>query len=184
MYRILRKRPRRGGGDHPSRSGKGDRRHRTADGHDLRQRHHSAAGIGPFGRTRLDAGYDGHHPQPRSERHRRRGPCQTYGQRPFRMGLLPPLRTDVRRRGTGHEASEQRGRRSVRGHHRRNEEGARRQTRHGALHRRPARTGREVQGGREGAYGSRLPHRSVGTALGRHHGRIPELDERTRHPLP
>ena len=100
------------------------------------------------------------------------------------MGLLPPFRTDVRRRGARHETAEQRGRRPVRGHHRRDEEGARRQARHGALHRRPQGTGREVQGGRQGAHGSRFPHQPVGAALGRHHGRVPELDERTRHSLP
>ena len=86
------------------RSGEGDEEHRETDRHEVRRQRDAAAGIGPFGRTRFDAGHDGHDPQPRYERPGRGGRGQAHGQSPFRMGLVPPFRTDVRRRGAGHEA--------------------------------------------------------------------------------
>lgn len=74
------------------------------------------------GARRVDAGYDGHDPEPRTERRGRRRIGQENRQRAFRLGLVPPLRADVRGRRAGHEAAEQGGRRSVRGDHRRDKE--------------------------------------------------------------
>ena len=118
--------PRQGGGhqDAPSRSRAGDEEHRETDRHEVRRQGDAAAGFGPFGRTRLDARHDGHDPQPGYERPGRGGCRQAHGQPPLRMGLVPPFRTDVRRRGAGHEARIEGGPRSVRGHHR----GARRRS--------------------------------------------------------
>ena len=49
-------------------------------------------------RARLDAGHDGHGPQPRAQRRLRRGPRGPHRQRALRVGLLPPARADVRQR--------------------------------------------------------------------------------------
>ena len=75
----------------------------------------SAVGLLPLGRPRLDARHDGHGAQHRAERSDGRGPGQAVGQRAVRLGQLPPLRADVRRRRAGHEAQDQARPRSVRG---------------------------------------------------------------------
>ena len=58
----------------------------------------SAARLGAQRRARLDAGHDGHRPQPRAQRRVGRGPRPRDRQRALRLGLLPPARADVRRR--------------------------------------------------------------------------------------
>ena len=57
-----------------------------------------AARVGPLGRARVDARDAGHGPQPRPERRVGRGPRGDDRQRAVRLGLLPPLRADVRQR--------------------------------------------------------------------------------------
>ena len=58
----------------------------------------SAARQRALGRARLDAGHDGHRPQPRPQRRHRRGAGQEVGLAALRLRLLSPLRADVRRR--------------------------------------------------------------------------------------
>ena len=84
-------------------------------GHEIRRQGDAAAGVGTLGSPRFDARHDGHDPQPGYERPGRGGRRQAYGQPPFRMGLVPPFRTDVRRRGAGHETRIERRPRPVRG---------------------------------------------------------------------
>jgi hypothetical protein len=49
------------------------------------------------GAPRFDAGDDGYDPQPRPQRRHRRRAREGLEQRALRVGLLPPLRRDVRR---------------------------------------------------------------------------------------
>ena len=170
--------------DAPPRGREGDAQHRTPDGHEVRRRADAAARLRAFGRARLDAGHDGHDPQPRHERPGRGGRFETHGQSALRMGLVPPFRADVRRRGAGHEARLEGGPRSVRGDHRRAEGQARREERHGPDHRRPEGTGTELQGGREAADRRGFPRLPLGAAVGRRVRRVRLVDERARHPLP
>ena len=72
--------------------------HRAADRQEVRRPEEPAARVGALGRARLDAGHDGHDPQPRPERPDRRGAGDEDRQPALRVGLLPPLRPDVRRR--------------------------------------------------------------------------------------
>ena len=74
----------------------GHRRHRAADRQEARRSAEPAAGVGPLRRPRLDAGHDGHDPQPRSQRPDGRGAGHQDRQPALRVGLLPPLRPDVR----------------------------------------------------------------------------------------
>ena len=67
-------------------------------GHEVRRPGESAARVRPLRRPRLDAGHDGHDPQPGPQRQDRRRPGAQDRQRALRLGLLPPLRPDVRRR--------------------------------------------------------------------------------------
>ena len=178
--------PRQGGGhqDAPSRSRAGDAEYRETDRHEVRRQGDAAAGFGPFGRTRLDARHDGHDPQSGYERSGRGGCRQAHGQPPLRMGLVPPFRTDVRRRGAGHEARIERGPRPVRGHHRGAEGEARRQERHRPDDRRPEGAGAELQGRRQEADRRGFPGMPLGSALGSRMRRVRLVDERARHPLP
>ena len=63
----------------------------------LRRPVRPAPRVGALGRGRLDAGDDGHDPQPRPQRRRGRGPRRRDGQPPLRLRLVPPPRADVRR---------------------------------------------------------------------------------------
>ena len=74
------------------------RRYRAADRQEVRRPQEPVAGLGPLRRPRLDARHDGHDPQPRSQRPDGRGAGHQDRQRALRVGLLPPLRPDVRRR--------------------------------------------------------------------------------------
>ena len=55
-----------------------------------------AARVGALGRAVLDAGDDGHRPQPRAQRRVGRRAREADRQRALRVRLLPPLRADVR----------------------------------------------------------------------------------------
>ncbi len=98
--RLPRIRARARGARRPRR---GDRRaHRASRGEDrqaLRRHRGSAARVGALRRGDLDAGDDGHDPQPRPERRRRGGPDARHRQRTLRRGLVPPADPDVRRGG-------------------------------------------------------------------------------------
>ena len=72
---------------------------REEHGQEVRRRRRPAARSRALRRARLDAGHDGHDPQPRPQRpDRRRALVAEHRQRALRLGLLPPLRPDVRRR--------------------------------------------------------------------------------------
>ena len=184
MFRILRPRQRGRDPDAPPRSGEGDEKYREAHRHEIRRQGDAAVGVGTLGGPRFDARHDGHDPQPGYERPGRGGRCQTYGQLPFRMGLVPPFRTDVRRRGAGHEARFERGARSVRGVDRCAEREARREKRHRPDDRRPEGAGAQLQGSRKETDRRGFPGKSLGSALGRYLCRIRFVDERACHPLP
>ena len=94
------------------------RRAREADEEEVRRPQEPAARVGALGRPRLDAGHDGHHPQPRPQRPDRGGAGEEDRQPALRLGLLPPLRADVRRRGAGRAEAPRRGSRAVRDGHR------------------------------------------------------------------
>ena len=83
-------------------------------GQEVRRREEPAARLGPLRRARLDAGHDGHDPQPRPQRQDRRGAGEEDRQRALRLGLLPPLRPDVRRRRAGRAEAAGRRPRAVR----------------------------------------------------------------------
>ncbi len=65
---------------------------------DARLDRESAAGLGPLRRQVLDAGHDGHDPQPGTERRCRRGVEAPDQQRSLRFRQLSPLHPDVRQR--------------------------------------------------------------------------------------
>ena len=94
--------------------GSGRRARRAADRQEVRRPEEPAAGLGPLGRARLDAGHDGHDPQPRPERPDRRGAGDEDRQSALCVGLLPPLRADVRRRRARRAEAAGRGSRPVR----------------------------------------------------------------------
>ena len=101
----------------------------------------------------------------------------------FRLGLVPPLRADVRRRGHGPQTGIERGARSLRSGHRhaQGEEG--RAARHRARHRGPQGTRSAFQGADSCPRRPRVPDRSLGTALGCGDGGLPELEQRPRQGL-
>ena len=94
------------------------RRHRAADRQEVRRPEEPAAGVGALRRARLDAGHDGHDPQPRPQRSDGRGAGDEDRQPALRLGLLPPLRPDVRRRRARRAEAAGRGSRAVRDGHR------------------------------------------------------------------
>ena len=90
-----------GGRRAPRRARGGDR---GAPGHSggedrqaVRRFPRSAARLGPLRRGRLDAGDDGHDPQPGPERRRRRRARRAHGKRAVCKRLVPPPDPDVRR---------------------------------------------------------------------------------------
>ena len=73
-------------------------------GHEVRRPEEPAARLRPLRRPRLDARHDGHDPQPRPQRRRPSTASSTATeQRALRLGQLPPLRADVRRRRAGRQ---------------------------------------------------------------------------------
>jgi hypothetical protein len=176
--------PRRAAGDDRRRGARGRGRHRGRDGQALRQRGRPAAAVGALGRTRLDAGDDGHHPQPGPERRGRRRPGRPQRQRALRLGQLPPLHPDVRRRGDGAQTHLQGRARPLRGGDRCAEDATGRPARHGVERRRPPAAGAALQVADPLAPRARLPHRPLGAALGRGAGGVRELEQRARQGLP
>ncbi len=100
------------------------------------------------------------------------------------MGLLPPLRADVRRRRPRPQARKEGRRGPVRGDHRAGEKGARGEERHRAHRRRPAGARPRLQGGHQGEDRPRLRGGPARPALegGRRGLRL--LAERPRDRLP
>ena len=158
---------------------------READRQEVRRSEEPAAGLGPLRRARLDARHDGHDPQPRAERPDRRGARDQDRQRALCVGLLPPLRPDVRRRRARRAEARRRGPRPVRDGDSRPEArppspGHRR---HQADRRRPEGTGRPLQGAGQGARRQAVPRVALGSAPRRRRRRVRVLDERSRDRL-
>ena len=115
----------------------------------LRRPEEPAPGLGPLRRQVLDAGHDGHGPQPRPQRGDPPGPDRPDRQRALRLGRLPPLHRDVRPDRHGrpparrHQPRRLHGRvQPLRRRARRGQARARRQVGHGPRHGRPAGGGR------------------------------------------
>ena len=128
----------------------------------------------------LDAGDDGHGPEPRAERPLRGGPREAVrGRRPLRARRLPPVHPDVRQDRDG------RARRGLRGGPgpREGTEGA------GHAGHRPRRRGphgadRGVPPDLPRARGGGLPAGSEGAAAPRDRGRVPVVERQAGHRLP
>ena len=82
---------------------RGHARGRAALRQGLRRPRQPAPRVGPLGRQVLDAGHDGHRPQPRPQRGDAAGAHRAHRQRALRLGRLSPLHRDVRthRHGRG-----------------------------------------------------------------------------------
>ncbi len=88
--------------------GRGQRQaRRTRAGHRqaLRRPRKPSPGIRPQRCGGVHARHDGHRPEPRDKRDDAGSPRQTQRQPPLRLGLLPPVHADVRRRCDGSPAS-------------------------------------------------------------------------------
>src|SRR5216110_592559 len=72
------------------------------------------ARLRPLGRADVDAGHDGNGPQPRPQRHDGARARRVDQERPLRVGLLPAVHRDVRKRRARHQARDLR-RRARRG---------------------------------------------------------------------
>ena len=137
-----------------------------------------AAGLGALGREVLDAGHDGHDPQPRLERRGGRRIEAAHQQRPVCVRQLPPLHPDVRQRRAGDSQGSSSSTSSKR------QEGGRREAGHrsrraGAAGRRRALQRRHPEGGRQVvSAGSARPAQDVARCG------LPILDESARHRVP
>ena len=138
----------------------------------------AAAGFGALRRPRLDAGHDGHHPQPRPQRRDRRGPRQALGRPPLRLRQLPPLHPDVCRRGARRRPWR------VRGPARELQKPQRARLRHRAQGRRLGGDHRGIQEGGRGAPRPAVPAGYQRAALRRHRRGLRLLAERARQYLP
>ena len=160
----------------PRRTGRGRRRCDRAvggpRGPPARRQLRPAAGLRAQRRARLDAGDDGHGPQPRAQRRVRRRTGRDHRQPALRLGLLPPPGPDVRRRGL------RRARRALRGRDRRDQGRARRAPRHRARRRRADRAHPPLPGA------LRLPAGSARAARARDPRRLRLLDGRPRRGVP
>ena len=141
----------------PRRAGR--RRHRRDRGGrrpPVRRPGRSAAGLGPLRRPRLDAGHDGYGAQSRAER--RNGPRAGRQRRrpPLRLGQLPPLHPDVRRRRARRRSRRVRTRAGA------HQGTARRLSRYRTRRRRPGSAGRPLQGACAGTNPAR-PSRRIRT---------------------
>ena len=151
----------------------------------LRRSGTTAARLGALRRARVDAGHDGHDPEPRPERRApSKGSSRETGNERFAydsyrrfvqmygdvvLDLKPQSKTEedpVRDRAAGEEAR------------------ARRDARHRARRRRPAGAGARVQGAHQDAQGRALPRGPRGAALGRHRRGVRLVEQRARHHLP
>ena len=138
----------------------------SGGGEPARRSRASAPRVRALGRARVDARHDGHRAESRAQRRdgrRARAPDQ---ERALRLGLLPPLHHDLRRRRARHRSP--RLRRSPRP--RQGADGGedrRRGRRRGAQ-----RAGRRVQAPRPGADGQALPAGPGRAAAARHQRRL------------
>ena len=138
----------------------------------------SAAGFGALRRSVFHARHDGHHPQPRCLRRVRGGHRRGIRKRTFRVGLLPPFHSDVRRGGRGRPGLRLRGRAD------RTEAQARRRARHRPGTCGPEGAGGHLQGDQQRAPGWRVDLRPGRTAPpGRERG-VPFLAEPPRRGVP
>ncbi len=145
---------------------------------DARRRRGPAARLGPLRRARVDAGDDGHGPQPRPQRPLGRGPRGEDRQPALRVGLLPPLRADVRQRRARRPG------RADRGDDQDAQGRARRDARHRSRRRRAARADRPLQGALRGAHGRGVPAGAARAAAAGDPRRLRLVDGRARDPLP
>ena len=168
------------------RDGERHRLARAADRQEVRRSEEPAAGLGALGRPRLDARHDGHHPQPRPERPDRRGAGDQDRQSALCLGLLPPLRPDVRRRRPRRAEAARRGPRSVRDGDSRSQARALSpgHRRHQADRRRSQGARRALQGAGQGARRQAVPELAVGPAARRRRRGLRIVDERPRDRLP
>ena len=164
----------------------GHRLARAADRQEVRRPEEPAARLGALRRPRLDAGHDGHDPQPRPERRDRRGAGDQDRQPALRVGLLPPLRPDVLRRRARRAEAGRRGSRSVRDGHSRPQARALSpgHRRHEADRRRSQGAGRALQGPGQGPVRQAVPEIAVGPAARRRRRGLRIVDERPGDRLP
>ena len=124
----------------------------------LGARERPAAGVGAVGRRGLDAGHDGHDPEPGHERRVGAGAGRGRRRRAVRIRLLQAVRADVRGRGRGRRRPPVRERAGA------DEDGPRRGRRRRPVGRRPAGAGGRVPGdlpaGDRRAISRRIPERS------------------------
>ena len=147
----------------------GHGRHRETHGDEVRQHGGDAAArFRALRRPRLDARHDGHHPQSGAQRPDRAGTCDRHQERAFRLGLLPPLRPDVRRRGDGRAEARGRGPRALRDGDRVLQAGEIPQAfpRQRPLRRRPEGTGRPFQATDQGTHRQAVPAGPVEATVG------------------
>ena len=100
LHALLRRRQ----ADRPGHPGSDRRLRRPARGvrrQEVRRRQEPAPRLRPLRRPRLDAGHDGHDPQPRPQRDRGPVARRAVRQPALGVGLLPPLHPDVLRRRDG-----------------------------------------------------------------------------------
>ncbi len=153
------------------------RRGRPPDRPRLRRRGQSAAGLGALGRARLDAGHDGHRPQPRPERRIGRDARQDVRRRALRLRQLSPLHPDV------FERRARRRQPQLRGHPRALQGRQGLHARHRPQGRRLAQGHRRIQGQGRGGDRQALPAGAEGSALGRDRRGLLVLDEPARDHL-
>ena len=90
---------------------------RGGHGRQVRRSEEPAARLLPLRRPRLHARHDGHRAQHRPQRSDPARPDREDRQRALRLGQLPPLRADVRRRRPRPQAADEDRDRPVRAHH-------------------------------------------------------------------
>ena len=143
----------------------------------VRRRLQSPSAVGSVGRARLDAGHDGHRPQPWPQRHFGRHARQDLGRRALRLRQLSPLHPDV------FERRARRRQPQFRGHPRALQGRQGLFARYRPQGRRLARSHRRVQGQGSGGDRQALPAGAEGPALGRNRSRLLVLDEHARDHL-
>ena len=158
--------------------GRARRAPRGAHGQALRRRVRSAARLGPLGRGGLDAGDDGHDPQPRPERQGGRGTGALDRERPLRVRLVPPPDPDVRRGRGRHRRA------PLRAAARRREAREGRAAGHRPRRGRPARPRRRLQGDLPGGDRRRVPAGRARPAHARGARRLRVVGQPARAGLP
>ena len=137
-----------------------------------------AAGLGALGREVLDAGDDGHDPQPRTQRPGGRGAQDADEERPLRLRQLPPLHPDVRLGGARDSQGQLRAR--VRG----GEDGGRRQGGHRPRRGGAAPGGRSLQGRGQGGDEEAVPAGSPRSAADGPQRRLPLVEQPAGQGIP